>query len=114
MKTDLNYIKTMSGDNKELICEMIDIFNDQVIEFSAEMQKLLDNKDYETLGKLAHKAKSSVAIMGMNDLAKKMKKLELDTKYLSNLNSYQGIINTFKSECAEAVKELKEYQNQLN
>ena len=76
MKTDLSYLKSMSGDNQELIHEMIEIFTSQVEEFMVEMQDLLDDDDYEALGKLAHKAKSSVAIMGMNNLAKKLKELE--------------------------------------
>ncbi len=34
MKTDLSYLKEMSGGNKELVLEMITIFRDQVAEFS--------------------------------------------------------------------------------
>lgn len=114
MKTDLNYLRTMSGDNHELISEMIDIFNSQVIEFSADMQNLLNTKDYDSLGKLAHKAKSSVAIMGMNDLSTSLKELEINTKNVTEVESYQDYINFFKSECTQACKELLDYKNKIN
>ena len=114
MKTDLNYLRTMSGDNQELISEMIDIFNSQVIEFSADMQNLLNKKDYDSLGKLAHKAKSSVAIMGMNDLSTSLKELEINTKNVARVESYQGYINFFKTECTQACIELLDYKNKIN
>lgn len=114
MKTDLNYLKTMSGNSPELISEMIEIFSGQVEEFAVEMQNLLDSNDYDALGKLAHKAKTSVSIMGMMPCSEKLKTLELYTKDLSNIDSYQGIINFFVSECDEAVKELKDFQNQVS
>ena len=39
------------------------------------MKSLLAEKNYNSLGLLAHKAKSSVAIMGMNDLADMLKNI---------------------------------------
>lgn len=114
MKTDLNYLRTMSGDNSELISEMIDIFTSQVIEFSADMQNLLDIKDYDSLGKLAHKAKSSVAIMGMNDLSESLKEFEINTINTSNIESYQDYIDFFKTECSVASMELLDYKNKIN
>lgn len=106
MKTDLSYLREMSGGNKELILEMIGIFKEQVVEFAQEMDKYLDNKEYELLGKLAHKAKSSVSILGMQDLAKDLKNLENLARDGKKMNSYAGIIQNFKDETAEATREL--------
>ncbi|MGC9343165.1 MAG: Hpt domain-containing protein [Bacteroidales bacterium] len=114
MRTDLNYLKTMSNDDPDLMKEMIEIFNLQVNELSQEMQDLLENKEYETLGKVAHKAKTSVAIMGMNDLAKELKDLELNTKELKNTESYKDSVENFKIETEEAVKELNEFIKNLS
>lgn len=104
----------MSGNSTELIIELIDIFNDQVIEFSSNLQTYLDNKDYDALGKLAHKAKSSVSIMGMNELSEKLRDLEMHTKEAVNIEDYQEYVNFFKTESLEAVKELKDYRNEIN
>jgi len=106
MKIDLSYLREMSGGNKDLILEMISIFSTQVKEFSIEMEQLLDNKQYVLLGKLAHKAKSSVSIMGLNDLAVSLKDLELSANQGKNQGSYAGTIMDFKKTTEEAVKEL--------
>ena len=96
----------MAGSNKDLVLEMISIFKSQVIEFGENMDQLLENKEYESLGKLAHKAKSSVAIMGMEDLARRLKDLENSTRDGKNVGTYAKTIAAFKQETAEAVREL--------
>ncbi len=40
------------------------------------MPRLLKEKEYDGLSKLAHKAKSSVAVMGMTGVAELLKELE--------------------------------------
>ncbi len=56
------------------------MFREQVVEIQNEMKDLLAKKDYYSLGLLAHKAKSSVVIMGMNDLGALLKTFELTGK----------------------------------
>lgn len=114
MKTDLNYLKDMSGEDPALMAEMIDIFKDQVVELHEEMQKLYNEGDYPSLGKVAHKAKTSVAIMGMEELAAELKKLELQTKESKNVNNYQEFIDSFEQETKEAIRELTEFRNKLD
>jgi len=103
---DLSYLREMSGGNKELVLEMISIFSSQVKEFGNEMDQLLNNKQYELLGKLAHKAKSSVSIMGLNDLAVRLKELETAANEGKNIEAYSVIVDNFKKTTGEAVKEL--------
>lgn len=107
MKTDLSYLREMSGGNKELVLEMITIFREQVSEFSIEMDKHLASHDYESLGKLAHKAKSSVSIMGLQDLAVDLKDLENLAREGKRPESYAGIVEKFKKISAIALQELE-------
>jgi len=113
MKIDLSYLREMSGGNKELVLEMISIFQSQVVEFGQTMDQLLDSKQYELLGKLAHKAKSSVAIMGLENLAQRLKDLENSAREGINIETYANIVAIFKRETAEAVKELTLVTNNL-
>ncbi len=100
----------MTDGNDVLIIEMIDIFTTQVEEFWIEMDELLKNKDYDSLGKLAHKAKSSVAILGMIKLSNELKSLELYCAEQKHMDLYPEIVSNFRSECLIAVKELQEYK----
>jgi HPt (histidine-containing phosphotransfer) domain-containing protein len=113
MKIDLSYLREMAGGNKELVLEMISIFKSQVIEFGENMEQLLDAKQYESLGKLAHKAKSSVSIMGLENLAKLLKDLENSAREGKNQESYAKVVTAFKQETSEAVKELNQVTNNL-
>jgi HPt (histidine-containing phosphotransfer) domain-containing protein len=113
MKTDLSYLREMSGGNTVLVLEMISIFKDQVAEFSKEMDQHLANREFDLLGKLAHKAKSSVSIMGLLDLAGDLKDLENLAREGKKAESYAGIIEKFKQETTEAVKELDVVSNNI-
>lgn len=109
MKTDLTYLKNMSGGSPEIIKEMVNLFAEQVVEIAEQMHEALANKDWVNLGKLAHKAKSSVAIMGMNDLSAELKRLELIAGQGIETESYPAIVSKFNSDCSEAVIELQKY-----
>lgn len=113
MVTDLSYLSNMSGGSSEIIKEMIGIFNEQSKEYIRDMQKYLDEKNYLLLGKLAHKAKSSVAIMGMNELAADLKTLEIITKDEKDIESYPAYVEKFISLTKQAMAELEEVAAKL-
>ena len=108
MITNLSYLKSMSNGNVIFIKEMVDIFREQIEEYITEMPKLLAKADYDNLSKMAHKAKSSVAIMGMSKETKLLNKLEIKAKDKIEVETYENIINTFIENSTEAIKELTE------
>jgi len=110
MRTDLNYLETMTEGDKGLIKELIGIFSTQVKEYSAQMQKFLEERNWNELSKLAHKAKSTVAIMGMKKLSENLKQLELLSNEGKETDSYSEFIDLFNTECKEAVSELQHYR----
>jgi HPt (histidine-containing phosphotransfer) domain-containing protein len=103
----------MSGGSPEIVKEMIGIFIDQANEYVRDMRLHLDNKDYLALGKLAHKAKSSISIMGMTDLATDMKTLELLTKENKDVDTYPGLVEKFIAQTNAAMAELNEIAAKL-
>ncbi|HCC70682.1 MAG TPA: hypothetical protein DEQ09_05965 [Bacteroidales bacterium] len=106
---NVSYIEEVCNKSPELITEMVDIFREQVCEFKNDMKKLYEEKKYFDLGLMAHKAKSSIAIMGMDDLAAKLKELELQTKEGVKSENYIEYINDFVNQTDEAIKELDNY-----
>ena len=107
------YLETISGGDKEIIRELYSIFSEQVAEIVIEMRSLLQKEDSVSLGMLAHKAKSSVAIMGMSDLALMLKTFEAEGKDGKNKENYESYIIRFEKETDMAVKELENYVNNL-
>ena len=111
--SDLTYLKEVTGGETEFMKDMINIFMDQVPEFIENMEKHYANGDYIDLGKEAHKAKSSVIILGMNDLGVKMKELQILTENNEGIESYPSYIEDFKTQCLGAVEELKAIMDSL-
>ena len=107
MITDLNYLKTMSGGDAKFINEMIALFREQIEEYSNLMPDLLQKKDYEGLSKLAHKAKSSVAIMGMSEVGELLKELEINTHEKKETERYEPLISHFLEQSNLAIAELE-------
>jgi HPt (histidine-containing phosphotransfer) domain-containing protein len=113
MKVNLSYLREWSGGDREKVKEMIDIFKNQVEEFMRDMDEFLNRKDYMALGKLAHKAKSSISIMGLDDLSKDMKVLEDLAKSGEEAEKYPVLVDRFKNETRKAVEELDEAMQNL-
>ncbi|MEA1887290.1 MAG: hypothetical protein U9N72_08785 [Bacteroidota bacterium] len=110
---NVSYIEEICDNSPELISEMADIFRDQVREFTDELKRLHKENKYYDLGLLAHKAKSSVLIMGMDNLADKLKELEANAIEGINPEDYEDYIKEFENQTGEALKELDSYLNAL-
>ncbi len=96
----------MSGGDAAFIAEMIGLFSEQVDEYAELMPKLVQEKDYDGLSKLAHKAKSSVAVMGMNSVAELLKELEKLAHDGLERERYEEMVGEFLEKSRLAVAEL--------
>ena len=108
---DLSYVKDMAGDSLELVNEMINIFISQVPDFISEMKSYHEDKDWSSLGLVAHKAKSSLAVMGMEKQANLLKELEIKSKDGIDKDQYSNYIESFENDCKIAIIELQDILN---
>jgi HPt (histidine-containing phosphotransfer) domain-containing protein len=100
------YLDSVAGGDPEIIREIVILFKEQVVEIYSDMSARFIAKEFNALGLLAHKAKSSVSIMGMNDLAIMLKTFELQAKENKETGLYESYITRYKIETEEAIKEL--------
>lgn len=107
MITDLAYLKSLANEDETFIRDMINIFKEQFIEYQERMPELLEKSDYTNLSKLAHKVKSSVAVMGMSAEADHLQRLEILAKTGEQAESYKEIIQNFIDKTRLAIKELE-------
>jgi HPt (histidine-containing phosphotransfer) domain-containing protein len=105
--TDLSYLKSVTNNETSIIREMIELFINQIPEFITNMNKYLNEKKYIELGKEAHKAKSSLLVIGMEELATDMKTLQLATLESKDTDTYPGYVKKFDEQCNKAIEELK-------
>jgi HPt (histidine-containing phosphotransfer) domain-containing protein len=105
------YLDSVSGGDPEIICEIVNLFKEQSVEISGEMKSLFDARNYKSLGLLAHKAKSSVSIMGMTDLAAMLKTFELQAREEKEPQLYESYIIRFQNETQAAFAELDDLLN---
>ena len=109
------YLDSIAGNDSEMIAEIVGMFKTQSEEIFEEMKLLYSKNDYEHLGMLAHKAKSSVAIVGMNELAAMLKTFELSAKEGKYINLYDSYISKFGEDTKAAVTELEDLvKNRIN
>jgi HPt (histidine-containing phosphotransfer) domain-containing protein len=108
-----DYLNSVSGGDPDISREIISMFREQSVEIHNEMVLNFSAKNYQYLGQLAHKAKSSVAIMGINELAAMLKTFELQAKNGSESELYESYILRFKSDTDAAVIELEDYLTKL-
>lgn len=111
---DLTYLESMSMGSNEMIIEMVELFIEQIPEFTDGLQSLLKDSNYSELGALAHKAKSSVAVMGMNQTADLLKQLETDAKVGSNQETYPSLVQNAIDQMVLTGKELSDYVADLS
>ena len=104
--TDLKYLHTITEGDTASMRELILLFIEQVPEFIANLNKYLTEEQFIELGKEAHKAKSSVMIMGMDTLGHDLKTLQLDTISGIRKETYAQHVSRFETECLAAVEEL--------
>ena len=106
--TTLDYLRNITGGDPDSIREIIILFIEQVPEFIGNLKKHLDEKNYPELGKEAHKAKSSVMILGMDDLGHDLKALQMATINKVGEEKYGEHVARFENQCLIAIVELKQ------
>ncbi len=120
MKTDNNfdfidtkYLYNVS-ENNDFLRKIFSLFKEEVQIFTENLPKFLNEKNFEELGELVHKAKSSISVLGMTKQAEHMKSLEKDIRNSEKQETYKNRINQFISDCKNAVSEVEILEKTLS
>jgi HPt (histidine-containing phosphotransfer) domain-containing protein len=111
---NLAYLLEVTEGNKDLIIELIEIYKAQIPEFIELFKSNLEQKNWKNIGAIAHKAKSSVAVMGLNNLSEMLKTFETLAKEGIETNKYSEFIKEFEIITLQSVDELNKYLKNLN
>ncbi|HOU95261.1 MAG TPA: Hpt domain-containing protein [Bacteroidales bacterium] len=107
------YINSVTGGDKNTIAEILEMFREQVNDVTSNMKKFLNENDYFNLSMIVHKVKSSVAIMGMEQLENMLNVFERQSREGEEKEKYGDYILRFEHDTSEAIIELENYINSL-
>lgn len=65
---DLTFLKEISDNDQAFINDVLRTFLEEMPKDIAQMSQALDIQDYVSVGKMAHKTKSTLQTLGLHDL----------------------------------------------
>ncbi|MBQ5452181.1 MAG: Hpt domain-containing protein [Bacteroidales bacterium] len=104
---NMSYLNEVSGGDISIKKEIIGMFFSQMKETSALLKESLSNGDYQKLSKVAHSAKSTLRVMGAEDLAKKMETLQNTAAQKESTENYPVLVNYFLENIPLVCQELE-------
>jgi hypothetical protein len=91
-----------------MINNIIHLFLQQVPEYIKEMEECVKKNEPLSLHPLAHKAKSSISMLGIKDMETDILQIENDSKHLRNLEELPILVYRVKANCEIVYYQLKE------
>jgi HPt (histidine-containing phosphotransfer) domain-containing protein len=85
-KPDLSYLMQLMDNSAEIVLEVLAIFKSEVPKDIQKLENHLKHEEWEMLSKTAHKLKSSVGNLGLNELRDLFLFIEQNGKDKTNLD----------------------------
>jgi len=91
-----------------MINNIINLFIQQVPDYIQEMEECVRKNEPLSLHPLAHKAKSSISMLGIRDMETDILQIEQDSKHLRNLDRLPTLVANVKRNYQEVFEQLKQ------
>ena len=92
-KPDLSYLMQLMDNSAEIVLEVLAIFKSEVPKDIQKLENHLKHEEWEMLSKTAHKLKSSVGNLGLNELRDLFLFIEQNGKDKTNLDKVPLIVS---------------------
>jgi PAS domain S-box-containing protein len=103
---NLDYLRSVSGNNEEFIREMVSTFIQTVPGILEDMHHAMERQDWMKLSRLAHQIKPSFTLMGLDALRVDIVFIEENSKMETNLPEVVRITQEFLRKCKIVIPEL--------
>lgn len=105
---DLNYLNEISAGDPTFIKEMLQLFIDTTALEVNDFDPLVANQDWDMVGKLAHKIKAPIQMLGGNDLYQLVKTIETYGKEQMNTGEIAALVGSLKQKIQQLNNEILE------
>ncbi len=109
----LDELSALVGGNQDKIEKYINIFLKSVPQDLEALKEALEARDWETVGKTAHKMKGNVGYMGIVSIKEDLLELEKLKKEVGDFDEIADIVDRVEVVIELSIKELKELKNNL-
>jgi PAS domain S-box-containing protein len=103
---NLDYLRSVSGNNEEFIREMVLTFTQTIPPLLMEMRQALTDSDWPKLARHAHQIKPSFTLMGLTELRSNILFIEENSKASTKLDEIPHAVLHFISQCEVVIPEL--------
>lgn len=80
----------------------------QVPEYISEMEQCVARNDLHALHPLAHKAKSSISMLGLRSMEEKVLRIERNSREHREMDELPGLVHAVRNDCELANRELSQ------
>jgi len=104
---DLSMVRSVSGGDETFIKKMVQIFIETVPQGVRDLQEAFEKQEWQRLGKVAHKLKSTVDSMGITALKDDIRVIENNSKHeteTASLGPFVKKVTDIINECIEQLK----------
>lgn len=105
---NLDYLLSIGQGDAKFKNDLIDIFREQIPKLAEQLKKALLDKNYSELSAIAHKAKSSVAMLGIVTLKSQMELLENKARKGDDPERYPQLVDDFCTISEKVLNEIKD------
>jgi len=101
---DLSQLKMLSGDDDDFVVEILEMITGSAFDTTGDMKRHLANGDFEDLSAVAHKFKSTVNVLGDDDLTGLLDDIEVTAKTTKDQAALGASIKHFTHVITQLVK----------
>jgi PAS domain S-box-containing protein len=104
---DLSMVRSVSGGDEAFIKKMVQLFIDTVPPGVADLHEALKEQQWQRMGKIAHKLKSTIDSMGISALRDDIRFIENSGKHEKDTDQVVPLINKVTEVISECIVQLK-------
>ena len=104
---DLTMVKSVSGGDEGFIKKMVALFIETVPQNVQELNKGLQSENWEQVGKMAHKLKSTVDSMGIQSIRQDIRTVEANAKQQEFLDQIPPLVQKIERVINHCIEQLQ-------